>query len=75
MLLGLKELIVELLAMTNDDLDKIVIMQRIKLITLNDEKYYEVFKFGLETDLTPEQLKRNIITTRRALTNLQRERR
>lgn len=74
MLLGLKELIVELLAMTNDDLDKIVIMQRIKLITLNDEKYYEVFKFGLETDLSPEQLKRNIITTRRALTNLQRER-
>ena len=46
-------------------------MQRIKLITLNDEKYYEVFKFGLDPVLTPEQLKRNIITTRRALNNHQ----
>jgi len=72
-LLGLKELIVELLAENGDSIDLHVVLQRIKLITLSDEKYFDVFKQGLDIILTPEQLKRNIITTRRALTNLQRE--
>jgi hypothetical protein len=75
MLLGIKELVLELLEHPNDLYDKTLLIQRLQLLTLEDERFFDVIKSGLEADLEPDKLKKTILTIRRVLNNHLREKR
>lgn len=73
-ILGLKSTIIEMCDQPHDHVyDKIDLLQRIRINTKEDDKYYEAIRKGIDSDYPSDQLKRTILNLRRTLNNHFRE--
>lgn len=73
-LIGLKATALYLCEMVNGPgIDKVDLLQRIKVNCTNNEKIFEAFLQGIDQDLSPSALKKTVISMRRSLSDNVRE--
>ena len=69
-IIALKSTIIEMCSNPSDhEYDKADLLQRIKINTDNDDKFYEAIKQGLDDSLTEAQLKRTTLNIRKSINN------
>ena len=69
-LIGLRDLALEMVSNPYDyQYDPDVLLQRIKIITLHEERLYETIASGIKDELSESVLKRTIVNISRALSN------